>query len=73
MSGYAMFDKFDHKFKNKRGFNFFVIFVGLFFAAFLMLPENWQSLVPLAAVTIASFFIAYFSSKNLERRKNENK
>lgn len=68
-----MLDNFDHKFKGKRGYNFSVIFVGILFAAFLILPEKYHTLTPLAFVTVVSFVIAHFTSSNMQRRKDEDK
>ena len=57
-----MFDKFDHKFKGNRYYNFFVVFVGLFFAMFMILPDEWRRPAPLIMAVFISAAIAKFSS-----------
>jgi len=57
-----MFDKFDHKFKRNRYYNFFVVFVGLFFAMFMILPDGWRRPAPLILAVFISAAIAKFSS-----------
>ena len=57
-----MFDKFDHKFKGNRYYNFFVVFVGLFFAMFMILPDEWRRPAPLIIAVFISAAIAKFSS-----------
>ena len=57
-----MFDKFDHKFKGNRYYNFFVVFVGLFFAMFIIMPDEWQKPAPLILAVFISAAIAKFSS-----------
>ena len=57
-----MFDKFDHKFKGNRYYNFFVVFVGLFFAMFMLLPDEWRRPAPLILAAFISVEIAKFSS-----------
>ena len=57
-----MLDKFDHKFKGNRHYNFFVIFVGLFFAVFMIIPDEWRKPGPLILVVFISAAIAKFSS-----------
>jgi uncharacterized membrane protein len=57
-----MFDKFDHKFKGNRYYNFFVVFVGLFFAMFIIMPDEWQKPAPLILAVFISAAIARFSS-----------
>ena len=59
-----MFDKFDHKFKGNRYYNFFVVFVGLFFAMFMILPDEWRKPAPLILAVFISAAIAKFSSSN---------
>jgi len=59
-----MFDKFDHKFKGNKHYNFFVVFAGLLFAAFLVLPENWRRPMPLLlAVGIAGLIAKFAASQ----------
>ena len=57
-----MFDKFEHKFKGNRYYNFFVVFVGLFFAMFMILPDEWRRPAPLIVAVFISAAIAKFSS-----------
>ena len=57
-----MFDKFDHKFKGNRYYNFFVVFVGLFFAMFIIMPDEWKKPAPLILAVFISAAIAKFSS-----------
>ena len=57
-----MFDKFDHKLKGNRYYNFFVVFVGLFFAMFMILPDEWRKPAPLILAVFISAAIAKFSS-----------
>ena len=57
-----MFDKFDHKFKGNRYYNFCVVFVGLFFAMFIIMPDEWQKPAPLILAVFISAAIAKFSS-----------
>ena len=59
-----MFDKFDHKFKGNRYYNFVVVFVGLFFAAFMIMPDEWRKPAPLILVVFISAAIAKFSASN---------
>ncbi|MDB2528569.1 hypothetical protein N9X93_03770 [Alphaproteobacteria bacterium] len=59
-----MFDKFDHKFKDNKHYNFFVVFAGLLFAAFLVLPEGWRRPMPLLlAVGIAGLIAKFAASQ----------
>jgi uncharacterized BrkB/YihY/UPF0761 family membrane protein len=64
-----MFDKFDHKFKGNKYYNFFTVFTGFFFAIFLVLPDAWQRPAPLLLAVLVSAAIAKFSSSNLDTRK----
>ena len=63
-----MFDKFDHKFKGNRYYNFVVVFVGLFFAAFMMMPDEWRKPTPLILVVFISAAVAKFSSSKNKQR-----
>ena len=59
-----MFEKFDHKFKGNKHYNFFVVFVGLLFATFLILPEAWRRPMPLLlAVGIAGLIAKFVESQ----------
>ena len=57
-----MLNKFDHKFRENRYYNFFVIFVGLFFAMFMIIPDEWRKPAPLILVVFISAAVAKFSS-----------
>ena len=59
-----MINKFDHKFKGNIYYNFVVVFVGLFFAAFMIMPDEWRKPTPLILVVFISAAIAKFSSSN---------
>ena len=59
-----MFDKFDHKLKGNRYYNFVVIFAGLFFAAFMIMPDEWRKPAPLILVVFISAVITKFSASN---------
>ena len=59
-----MFDKFDHKFKENPYYNFIVVFVGLSFAAFMIMPDEWRKPAPLVLVVFISAAIAKFSTSN---------
>ena len=63
-----MFDKFDHKFKDNKFYNFLVVFAGFFFAIFLVLPDAWRRPVPLLLAVLVSGAIAKFSSSNSHKR-----
>ena len=41
-----MRDKLDHKYKGNRYYNFLVVFVGLFFAAYMIMPDEWRKARP---------------------------
>ena len=69
--GNVMFEKFDHRFKGNKDNNFFIVFAGMFFAAFLILPEEWRSPAPLLLTLFISAAIAKFSSSNIYK-KQEN-
>jgi uncharacterized BrkB/YihY/UPF0761 family membrane protein len=59
-----MLDKFDHKFKGNRYYNFVVVFAGLFFAAFMIMPDEWRKPAPLILVVFISAVITKFSASN---------
>lgn len=63
-----MFEKFDHRFKGRKSYNFFITFVGLIFAAFLILPDDWKNITSFSLVAPAAFSIAYFSARNIDQR-----
>ena len=61
-------DKLDHKFKGNRYYNFFVVFVGLLFAAFIIMPDEWRKPAPLLFAVLISAAVAKFSASN----RNQN-
>ena len=63
-----MFEKFDHKFKGKKNYNFFIIFVGLIFAAFLILPDDWKNITSFFLIVPAAFSIAHYSARNIDQQ-----
>ena len=62
-----MFDKFDHKFKDNKHYNFFVVFAGLLFAAFLVLPEDWRRPMPLLLAVAIAGLIAKFAASQKQQ------
>ena len=64
-----MLEKFDHKFKGKKGYNFLITFIGLLFACFLILPEDWWSVTSFLLTTFFSLLISHFASRNIDQRK----
>ncbi len=68
-----MFEKFDHKFKGKKSYNFFITFIGLLFASFLIFPDNWKSMIPFLVTMFTSFLIAKFSADIIDQSKKSNK
>ena len=67
-----MFEKFDHKFKGKKGYNFLITFIGLLFAFFLILPDDWWSVTSFLLTTFFSLLISHFASRNIEQRKKSS-
>ena len=57
-----MLYKFDHKFKGNFYYNFVVVFIGLFFAATMIMPDEWRKPAPLILVVFISTAIAKFSA-----------
>ena len=60
----TMLDKFDHKFKGNRYYNFFVVFIGLFFASFIIMPDEWRKPAPLVLACVISAAVAKFAASN---------
>jgi uncharacterized BrkB/YihY/UPF0761 family membrane protein len=54
-----MFQKFEHKFKDKPLYNFLVIFVGLLFAFYIVVPDEWHRPLPLLMAALASALIGF--------------
>ena len=69
--GNVMFEKFDHRFKGNRYYNFFIVFAGMFFAAFLILPDEWRRPAPLLLTVFISAAIAKFSSSNIHKKQDK--
>ena len=65
-----MFEKFDHKFKGNKHYNFVVVFAGILFAAFLILPEEWRRPMPLLLAVGIAGLIAKFSA--LQKQQDSN-
>ena len=59
-----MLDKFDRKYKGSRYYNFFVVLVGLFFASFIIMPDEWQKPAPLILTFVISAAVAKFAASN---------
>ena len=59
-----MFDKFDHEYKGSRYFNFFVVFVGLVFASFIKMPDEWRTPAQLILAFVISVAVAKFAASN---------
>jgi hypothetical protein len=66
-----MFEKFDHRFKGNTYYNFFIVFAGMFFAAFLILPDEWRRPAPLLLTVFISAAIAKFSSSNIHKKQEK--
>ena len=62
-----MFEKFEHKLKGNKHYNFFVVFAGLLFAAFLILPEDWRRPMPLLLAVGVAGLIAKFSASQKQQ------
>ena len=62
-----MFEKFDHKFKGNKHYNFFVVFAGLLFAALLMLPEEWRRPIPLLLAAGIAGLVAKFAASQKQQ------
>lgn len=69
--GNVMFEKFDHRFKGNRYYNFFIVFAGMFFAVFLILPDEWRSPAQLLLTVFISAAIAKFSSSNIHKKQEK--
>ena len=62
-----MFDKFDHKFKGNRHYDFIIVFAGTFFAMYLILPEEWRKPIAVLLIVFASAAVAKFAASNRNR------
>ena len=59
-----IFDKFDHKYRGNRCYNFLMVFVGLFFAAYIIMPDEWRKPAPLLLAVFISAAVAKFVASN---------
>tara|TARA_B100000989_G_scaffold229234_1_gene176138 strand:- start:2339 stop:2545 length:207 start_codon:yes stop_codon:yes gene_type:complete len=66
-----MFDKFDHKFKDNRYYNFVIVFTGTFFAMYLIVPDEWRKPTSFLLAVFISAAIAKFSSANVGKREEK--
>ena len=62
-----MLDKFDHKYRGNRYYNFLVVFVGLIFAAYMIMPGEWRKPAPLILAVFISAAVAKFAASNRNR------
>ena len=60
----TMLDKFDHKYQGNSYYNFFVVFVGLFFASFIIMPDECRKPAPLILTFVISLAVAKFVASN---------
>ena len=60
----TMLYKFDRKYKGSRYYNFFVVLVGLFFASFIIMPDEWRKPAPLMLTFVISAAVAKFAASN---------
>ena len=61
-------EKFDKKFNGNRYYNFLVVFFGLFFAAHIIMPDEWQKPTQFILAVFISAAIAKFATSN----RNQN-
>jgi len=62
-----MFDKFNHRFRDKLYYDFVVLFAGTFFAMYLILPEEWREPIAFLLIGFASAAVAKFAASNRNR------
>ena len=53
----------NRKFEDSATYNFLMIFIGLFFAFFITIPDGWHKPLPLIAATAFSGIVAFFVIK----------
>ena len=63
-----MLNKFDNRYDGKCYYNFFVVFFGLFFAAYIVTPDGWRKTVPVILAVCISTAVAKFTASN----RNQN-
>jgi hypothetical protein len=59
-----MLNRLDHKYNRSRYYNFFVVLVGLFFASFIIMPDEWRKPAPLILTFVISAAVAKFVAPN---------
>ena len=59
-----MLGRLDHKYNRSRYYNFFVVLVGLFFASFIIMPDEWREPAPLILTFVISAAVAKFAASN---------
>ena len=59
-----MLDKFDHKYRGNRYYNFLVVFVGLLFAKYMIMPDAWRKPVPMVLAVFIAAAVAKFAASN---------
>tara|TARA_B100000963_G_scaffold218274_1_gene190326 strand:+ start:127 stop:441 length:315 start_codon:yes stop_codon:yes gene_type:complete len=62
-----MLDKLDQKYKGNRYYNFLVVFIGLLFAAYMIMPDELQEPAPLILAVFISAAVAKFACSNRNR------
>ena len=63
----TMRDKSNHKYSGNRYYNFLVVFVGLFFAAYMIMPDQWRKPAPIILAVLISAVVAKFAASNRNR------
>ena len=56
-----MIERFNRKYKGNRYYNFLIVFVGLFFAAYIIMPDEWRKPIPLILAVFISAVVAKFA------------
>ena len=64
-----MLERFTHRFKGNKYYNFLIVFLGMFFATFLILPDNWRRPAPLLLAAFISAAIAKFSTEDTHQKQ----
>lgn len=67
-----MFEKFNHRFRGNKHYDFFIVFAGALFGAFLILPEEWRRPAPLLLAAVTAALIAKFVSSNGRQRQDSD-
>jgi hypothetical protein len=61
-------NKFDHRYHGNLYYNFFAVFVGLFIAADMIMPDGWRNPAPLILAVFIPAAVARFSASS----RNQN-